>query len=71
MISFEVIKQQTEAHRARLYQEAALERLIAQAPAGRSTLRMRLAQALRRLAERLDAANCLPAEPCAASPAPV
>ncbi len=67
MISFEAIKQQADAHRALLYQEADIERLIAQAPAARSTLRLRLAQALRGFAERLDAASCLPGESCAPS----
>ena len=67
VISFEVIKQQTEAHRAELYREAAVERLVAQASARRGTLRTRLALALRTLAERLDRASCLPSESCAAS----
>ena len=69
VISFEVIKQQTEAHRAQLYREAAIERLVTQASAGRASLRTRLAVALRTLAERLDRADCLPSEPCAASSA--
>ena len=55
------------AHRAELYREAAVERLVAQASARRGTLRTRLALALRTLAERLDRASCLPSESCAAS----
>ena len=69
MISFEVIEQHAEAHRAQLYEEAAIERLIARAPARRSALRMRLARALRRVAERLEAANCPHSASCAPSPA--
>jgi hypothetical protein len=71
VISFEVIKQQTDAHRAELYREAAVERLVAQASAGRRGARHTLALALRTLAERLDRASCLPSESCAASSARV
>jgi hypothetical protein len=67
VISFEVIKDQTEAHRAELYREAAIERLADQASAGRTTFRTRLAHALRTLAERLDHASCVPCESGAAS----
>ena len=55
--SFEVLMQHTEEHRAQLYHEAEVERLVASASARRATLRTRLAQALRRLAERLDTAS--------------
>ena len=60
VISFEAITQQAEAHRAQLNQEAASQRLSAEASARRATLRVRLAQALRTLAERLDRASYVP-----------
>jgi hypothetical protein len=63
MNSFEVVVWQTSEHRAQLYHEAEVERLVAEARAGRPTLRMRLAQALCRLAERLDTATTYPCEP--------
>ena len=67
MNSFEVLMFHTAGHRAQLSHEAEVDRLVAEALAGRATLRMRLAQALRGLAERLDTAGCLPSEACAPS----
>jgi hypothetical protein len=53
------------SHRARLYQEANLERLAGLAVVARPPVRLRLADGLRALAVRIDPCSCLPGEPAA------
>jgi len=65
VISFDAVGLQAEAHRAELYREAAVERLAAQALAGRRPLRIRLAQALRRIAEQVEPGETGPTDCCA------
>ena len=73
MISFETIVQQAAEHRAELYREAAIDRLLGAAPrsARPAALRVRLARLLRRAAELIDAPGCGPAGSCSRSPAGV
>ena len=74
MINFDAIAQQAEEHRAELYREAAIDRLVGAASmssARPAALRVRLARLLRRAAERIDAPGCGPAGSCSRSPAGV
>ncbi|TME31271.1 MAG: hypothetical protein E6I75_18880 [Chloroflexi bacterium] len=67
VISFDALGLQAEAHRAELYRQAAMERLAAQALAARRPLRIRLAEELRRVAERVDPGDSFLTECCASS----
>lgn len=67
VISFDALGLQAEAYRAELYRQAAMERLAAQALAGRRPLRIRLAEALRRVAERVEPGDTLFTECCTSS----
>lgn len=67
VISFEVLGWQAEAHRAELYRQAAMERLAAQALVGRSSLRIRVARELLRMAERIEPGNAVLTDCCAPS----
>ena len=67
VISYDALGLQAETYRAELYRQAAMERLAAQALAGRRPLRIRLAEELRRVAERVDPGDSFLTECCASS----
>ena len=68
MINFEVLRATAESRQADLMRQLAADRLVAEALAGRPTLRARLAQRLRRLARDLEPAEYVEPDGCECAP---